>query len=225
MDQGSGRIDQFSTAEAKIALFRSLFRGRDDVYPRPMLLDETCLFSGRRLRQEPLAGRFDGVHGDLPPDGSLGRAGAVTFWPRRAREAVLRRGQGSSDETIYYTNETSGRARILSRSDRVGRARMPDRHRGEDEIRAVRGLCREAPRQSGRLMKIQMLTRPRAIRSADATAQIPVEVQPPARASTCRAASWTRYSHTARCSISMVRVRRPMSKRSLRDEAHRCEGR
>ncbi len=27
-------VDQYASAEAKIALFRSLFRGRDDVYPR-----------------------------------------------------------------------------------------------------------------------------------------------------------------------------------------------
>jgi uncharacterized protein (DUF433 family) len=30
----SGSVDQTSSPEAKIALFRSLFRGRDDVYPR-----------------------------------------------------------------------------------------------------------------------------------------------------------------------------------------------
>jgi hypothetical protein len=34
MDQGSARVQQSSSSEAKIALFRSLFRGRDDVYPR-----------------------------------------------------------------------------------------------------------------------------------------------------------------------------------------------
>lgn len=34
MDLISGPIDQTSTPQAKIALFRSLFRGRDDVYPR-----------------------------------------------------------------------------------------------------------------------------------------------------------------------------------------------
>ncbi len=34
MDLISGPVDQTSSAEAKIALFRSLFRGRDDVYPR-----------------------------------------------------------------------------------------------------------------------------------------------------------------------------------------------
>lgn len=27
-------VDQHASAEAKIALFRSLFRGREDVYPR-----------------------------------------------------------------------------------------------------------------------------------------------------------------------------------------------
>ena len=34
MDLISGPVDQTSSADAKIALFRSLFRGRDDVYPR-----------------------------------------------------------------------------------------------------------------------------------------------------------------------------------------------
>src|SRR5215218_8061608 len=34
MDLISGRVDQTSSPQAKIALFRSLFRGRDDVYPR-----------------------------------------------------------------------------------------------------------------------------------------------------------------------------------------------
>jgi hypothetical protein len=30
----SGPVDKTSRSEVKIALFRSLFRGRDDVYPR-----------------------------------------------------------------------------------------------------------------------------------------------------------------------------------------------
>ena len=34
MDLISGSVDQTSSPQAKIALFRSLFRGRDDVYPR-----------------------------------------------------------------------------------------------------------------------------------------------------------------------------------------------
>src|SRR5437667_12747171 len=34
MPDGVNFVDQHSTADAKIALFRSLFRGRDDVYPR-----------------------------------------------------------------------------------------------------------------------------------------------------------------------------------------------
>ena len=34
MHQTSTLINQYSSPEAKIALFRSLFRGRDDVYPR-----------------------------------------------------------------------------------------------------------------------------------------------------------------------------------------------
>ena len=34
MEQGAERVRQSSSSEAKIALFRSLFRGRDDVYPR-----------------------------------------------------------------------------------------------------------------------------------------------------------------------------------------------
>ena len=34
MDLISWSVDQRSSSEAKIALFRSLFRGRDDVYPR-----------------------------------------------------------------------------------------------------------------------------------------------------------------------------------------------
>ena len=34
MDLISGSVDQTSSSETKIALFRSLFRGRDDVYPR-----------------------------------------------------------------------------------------------------------------------------------------------------------------------------------------------
>jgi superfamily II DNA or RNA helicase/very-short-patch-repair endonuclease len=34
MDLISGPVDQTSSSQAKIALFRSLFRGRDDVYPR-----------------------------------------------------------------------------------------------------------------------------------------------------------------------------------------------
>jgi hypothetical protein len=34
MDLISGCVDQTSSSQAKIALFRSLFRGRDDVYPR-----------------------------------------------------------------------------------------------------------------------------------------------------------------------------------------------
>ena len=34
MDLISGAVDQTSSPQAKITLFRSLFRGRDDVYPR-----------------------------------------------------------------------------------------------------------------------------------------------------------------------------------------------
>ena len=34
MDLISGSVDQTSSPQAKISLFRSLFRGRDDVYPR-----------------------------------------------------------------------------------------------------------------------------------------------------------------------------------------------
>src|SRR4029450_9792929 len=34
MDLISGSVDQTSSPQVKIALFRSLFRGRDDVYPR-----------------------------------------------------------------------------------------------------------------------------------------------------------------------------------------------
>ena len=34
MDLISGPVDQTSSPQVKIALFRSLFRGRDDVYPR-----------------------------------------------------------------------------------------------------------------------------------------------------------------------------------------------
>jgi hypothetical protein len=34
MELISGPVDQKSSSQAKIALFRSLFRGRDDVYPR-----------------------------------------------------------------------------------------------------------------------------------------------------------------------------------------------
>src|SRR5258708_7608411 len=34
MSQSSGLVNQLSAPEAKIALFRSLFRGREDVYPR-----------------------------------------------------------------------------------------------------------------------------------------------------------------------------------------------
>ena len=34
MDQISGLVDRTSSSQAKIALFRSLFRGREDVYPR-----------------------------------------------------------------------------------------------------------------------------------------------------------------------------------------------
>ena len=34
MDQISGVVDRTSSSQAKIALFRSLFRGREDVYPR-----------------------------------------------------------------------------------------------------------------------------------------------------------------------------------------------
>ncbi len=34
MDQSSGLVNQFSASHAKIELFRSLFRGREDVYPR-----------------------------------------------------------------------------------------------------------------------------------------------------------------------------------------------
>jgi hypothetical protein len=34
MDVISGSVDRTSSSEAKIALFRSLFRGREDVYPR-----------------------------------------------------------------------------------------------------------------------------------------------------------------------------------------------
>jgi hypothetical protein len=34
MDLFSGPVDRTSSAQAKITLFRSLFRGRDDVYPR-----------------------------------------------------------------------------------------------------------------------------------------------------------------------------------------------
>ncbi len=35
-------VDRRSSSAAKIALFRGLFRGREDVYP--LLLDETCFF-------------------------------------------------------------------------------------------------------------------------------------------------------------------------------------
>jgi hypothetical protein len=34
MNRQIGHIDNHSSPEDKIALFRSLFRGRDDVYPR-----------------------------------------------------------------------------------------------------------------------------------------------------------------------------------------------
>src|SRR6266545_8055803 len=34
MDRPSGLVDRTSSSQAKIALFRSLFRGREDVYPR-----------------------------------------------------------------------------------------------------------------------------------------------------------------------------------------------
>jgi len=34
MDQGADAINNHSPPEAKIALFRALFRGREDVYPR-----------------------------------------------------------------------------------------------------------------------------------------------------------------------------------------------
>src|SRR5467141_3723063 len=34
VDQSPGLVHQLSGADAKIALFRSLFRGREDVYPR-----------------------------------------------------------------------------------------------------------------------------------------------------------------------------------------------
>jgi hypothetical protein len=34
VDQSSGHIDRTSSSQVKIALFRSLFRGREDVYPR-----------------------------------------------------------------------------------------------------------------------------------------------------------------------------------------------
>src|SRR6186997_1630382 len=34
MDQTRSLVDQMSSPKAKIALFRALFRGRDDVYPR-----------------------------------------------------------------------------------------------------------------------------------------------------------------------------------------------
>ena len=34
MDPSDGFVHHHSSPEAKIALFRSLFRGRDDVYPR-----------------------------------------------------------------------------------------------------------------------------------------------------------------------------------------------
>src|SRR5713226_4876269 len=34
MDRTSGLIDRSSSSSAKIALFRSLFRGREDIYPR-----------------------------------------------------------------------------------------------------------------------------------------------------------------------------------------------
>src|ERR1700716_3426022 len=34
VDQRPGLVHQFSSSDEKIALFRSLFRGREDVYPR-----------------------------------------------------------------------------------------------------------------------------------------------------------------------------------------------
>ena len=34
MDRNAGLVDRTSASAAKVALFRSLFRGRDDVYPR-----------------------------------------------------------------------------------------------------------------------------------------------------------------------------------------------
>ena len=41
MDPSSGLVHQLSSPEAKIALFRSLFRGRDDVYPRRFVSRKT----------------------------------------------------------------------------------------------------------------------------------------------------------------------------------------
>jgi hypothetical protein len=34
MNATSGALDRTSPSQAKIAVFRSLFRGRDDIYPR-----------------------------------------------------------------------------------------------------------------------------------------------------------------------------------------------
>ena len=57
MDLISGSVDQRSSSEAKIALFRSLFRGRDDVYRRLDTLTET---GGRFRLNVALPIPFDG---------------------------------------------------------------------------------------------------------------------------------------------------------------------
>ena len=64
MDLSSCLVDRTSAAAVKVALFRSLFRGRDDVYPRHVGLPRGCLDDVRQTLTET-KGRF-GVNVALP---------------------------------------------------------------------------------------------------------------------------------------------------------------
>ena len=46
MDPNSGPVDQSSPSHAKIALFRSLFRGREDIYRRDRRKDQLLQENG-----------------------------------------------------------------------------------------------------------------------------------------------------------------------------------
>jgi hypothetical protein len=104
MDRNSGLVARTSTSGAKVDLFRSLFRGRDDVYPRrfesrtsgksgyaPACANWKRDYSGsvRRLVRDgvdaPLASLFVHVARPVPPDAD----GADRAWS--ATEAFLYR--------------------------------------------------------------------------------------------------------------------------------------
>ena len=90
-------VNQHSPAEAKIALFRSLFRGREDVYPRRF---ESPYRGPPPLRSAAFAGYSPacvdprppplGGEGDPPPAFSPAGAGRVRGLPACGNECFTR---------------------------------------------------------------------------------------------------------------------------------------